>query len=149
MTHSDANPDDNRGSLIPIVAAVAIVVVALIAIGLLRLIRGDVQPDEDLVGTAVVGQNDALQRGNYADFQAFTCVAEQGTEARVLADQQQSKTAHGARIVDDVTGIAVSGDRATATVVYHFERSPDDKIKTATTFVRENGEWKVCSPGPR
>ena len=63
--------------------------------------------------------------------------------------RDRSKTAHGARIVDDLTGIAVTDDRATATVVYHFERSPDDKIKTATTFVRENGEWKVCSPGPR
>jgi len=149
MTNSDANSDESRGSLIPIVAAVAIVVVALIAIGLLRLIRGDIQPDEGRIGTAVVGQNDALQRGNYTDYETFTCVAEQGDEARVLADQQQSKTAHGARFVDDVTAIAVTGDRATATVVYHFERSPDDKIKTATTFVRENGEWKVCSPGPR
>jgi len=149
MTDPDADPDDNRGSLIPIVAAVAIVLVALIAIWVLRLIRGDVQPDEDLVGTAAVGQNDALQREDYADFQTFTCVAEQGTEARVLADQQQSKTAHGARFVDDVTGIAVNGDQATATVVYHFERSPEDRIKTAITFVRENSEWKVCSPGPR
>ena len=149
MTHSDANPDDNRGSLIPIVTAVAVIVVALIAIWVLRMFRGDVQPDEGRIGTAVVGQNDALQRGNYADFQTFTCVAEQGSEARVLTDQQQSKIAHGARIVDDLTGIAVTDERATATVVYHFERSPDDKIKTATTFVRENGEWKVCSPGPR
>jgi len=149
MTNPDADPGDNRGSLIPIVTAVAVIVVALIAIWVLRMFRGDVQPDEGRIGTAAVGQNDALQREDYADFQTFTCVAEQSTEARVLADQQQSKTAHGARIVDDLTGIAVTDDRATATVVYHFERSPDDKIKTATMFVRENGEWKVCSPGPR
>jgi len=149
MTHPDATPDDNRGSLMPVIAAVTIVAVALIAIWVLRMFRGDVQPDEGRIGTAAVGQNDALQREDYADFQTFTCVAEQGIEARVLADQQQSKTAHGARIVDDLTGIAVTDDRATATVVYHFERSPDDKIKTAMTFVRENGEWKVCSPGPR
>ena len=149
MTESDDDPDDRGTSLIPILTALAIIVVALIAIGLLRMIRGDVQPDEGRIGTAVVGQNDALQRGNYTDYQTFTCVAEQGTEARLLAEQQQSATAKGARFVDDVTAIAVTGDRATASVVYHFERSPDDKIKTATTFVRENGEWKVCSPGPR
>jgi hypothetical protein len=149
MTNPDADPDDNRPSLLPILTALALIGFALIAIVVLRMFRGDAQPDEGLIGTAAVGQNDALQRGDYADFQTFTCVAEQGTEARVLADQQQSETVHGARIVDDVTGIAVNGDRATATVVYHFERSPDDKIKTATTFVRENEEWKVCSPGPR
>ena len=149
MTHPDATPDDNRGSLMPVIAAVTIVAVALIAIWVLRMFRGDVQPDEDLVGTAIVGQNDALQRGNYADFQTFTCVSEQGTEAGVLADQRQSATAKGARFVDDVTGIAVTGDRATATVVYHFERSPDAKISSPMTFLRENDRWKVCSPGPR
>lgn len=149
MTNPDNDSDDTRPSLLPILTALAVIGIALIAIVVLRMFRGDVQPDEGLIGTAAVGQNDALQRGDYVDFQTFTCVAEQGTEARVLADQRQSTTAHGARIVDDVSGIAITDDRATATVVYHFERSPDDKIKAATTFVRENGQWKVCSPGPR
>ncbi|MBJ7401233.1 MAG: lumazine-binding protein, partial [Mycolicibacterium sp.] len=57
--------------------------------------------------------------------------------------------AKGARFVDDVTGIAVTGDRATATVLYHFERTPDAKISSPMTFLRENDRWKVCSPGPR
>ena len=55
----------------------------------------------------------------------------------------------GARFVDDVAGIAVTSDRATATVVYHFEKAPDDKTNSVMTFVRENGRWTVCSPGPR
>ena len=149
MTNPDSNPDDARPSLMPILTALAVIVVALIAIGVLRMFRGNETPDEGRVGVAAVGQNDALQRGDYADFRTYTCLAEQGTEARVLGDQRQSTTAKGARFVDDVADIAVTGDRATATVVYHFERSPDDKIKTPATFVRENGEWKVCSPGPR
>ncbi len=66
----------------------------------------------------------------------------------MLAHQGQSTIVKGARFVDDVTGVAVNGERATATVVYHFERSPADKIKSAMTFAREDGEWKVCSPGP-
>lgn len=148
MTNPDNNPDDDKPSLLPILTALAVIVVALIAIGLLRMFRGDETPDEGRIGVAAVGQNDALQRGDYTDFRTFTCLAEQSTEARVLADQQQSTTVKGARFVDDVTDIAVSGGRATATVVYHFERSPDDKIKTPATFVLENGEWKVCSPGP-
>ena len=143
------DPDDHRPSLIPIVTALTVIVVALGAIWLLRMFRGDEQPDEGRIGIAAVGQNDALQREDYAAFRIYTCLAEQGTEARVLADQRESKTAKGARFVDDVTGIAISGEQATATVLYHFERSPDEKIKTAATFVRQDGEWKVCSPGPR
>ena len=143
------DPDDHRPSLIPIVTALTVIVVALGAIWLLRMFRGDEQPDEGRIGIAAVGQNDALQREDYAAFRTYTCLAEQGTEARVLADQRESKTTKGARFVDDVTGIAISGEQATATVLYHFERSPDEKIKTAATFVRQDGEWKVCSPGPR
>jgi hypothetical protein len=115
----------------------------------LQMVAGDAQSDEDRVALAAVGQNDALQRGDYADFRTFTCIAEQGTESGVLTDQRQSSSAKGARFIDDVTGIAVTSDRATATVVYHFEKAPDDKISSATTFVRENGRWTVCSPGPR
>jgi hypothetical protein len=126
--------------------------VVLLALGVfwvLQLVAGDAQSDEARVALAAVGQNDALQRGDYADFRTFTCIAEQGTESGVLTDQRQSSSAKGARFVDDVTGIAVTSDRATATVVYHFEKAPDDKISSVMTFVRENGRWTVCSPGPR
>jgi hypothetical protein len=126
--------------------------VVLLALGVfwvLQMVAGDTQSDEARVALAAVGQNDALQRGDYADFRTFTCIAEQGTESGVLTDQRQSSSAKGARFVDDVTGIAVTSDRATATVVYHFEKAPDDKISSVMTFVRENGRWTVCSPGPR
>lgn len=146
MTESDA---EDRPTLMPVLTALAIVGVALIAFFVVRMLRGDVQPDEAGVGRAVVGQNDALQREDYADFRSFTCAAQQGAENQVLADHRQSVQAKGARFVDDVTGLAVTGDRATATVVYHFEKSADDKISAPMTFAREDGEWKVCSPGPR
>ena len=142
-------PTEDRPTFMPIVIAAAIVVVALGTIWALRFFRGDEFPDEGQVGRAVVAQNDALQRENYADFRNFTCAAQQGAEAQVLADQRQSKTAKGNRFVDDVTAFTATGDRATATVVYHFEKSPDDKVSTPMTFVRENGAWTVCSPGPR
>jgi hypothetical protein len=143
-------PDENRSTMMPLLTALAIVGVALIAVFALRLIGGgDTLPDDAAVGQAVVGQNDALQRGNYADFRSFTCTAQQGVESQVLADQRQSSGAKGARYVDDVKDIVVSGERATATVVYHFEKSKDDKLSTPMTFAREDGTWKVCSPGPR
>lgn len=136
--------------MMPILTALAVVGVALIAIFALRLIRGgDTLPDDAAVGRAAVGQNDALQRENYADFRAFTCAAQQGIESQVLADQRQSSSARGPRYVDDVKDVAVTGDSATATVVYHFEKSGDNKVSTPMSFVRENGDWKVCSPGPK
>lgn len=143
-------PESDRPSLLPILTALAVVGVALIAVFALRFIRGgDVVPDDAAVGQAVVGQNDALQRGNYRDFQDFTCSAQQGIETQVLSDQRQSGSTKGARYVDDVKDISVAGDSATATVIYHFEKSADDKVSAQMSFVRENGNWKVCSPGPK
>lgn len=146
MTESDG---ENRSTATPILAALAIVGIAAAGIVVAKLLRGDVQPDEGHIGRALVAQNDALQREDYVDFRSVTCVAQQGTENQVLAEQRQSTQAKGPRIVDDLTGLAVDGDQATATVVYHFEKSEDDKISVPMTFVKENGEWKVCSPGPR
>ena len=143
-------PDNDRPTLMPILTALVVVGVALLAVFLLRMIRGgDTVPDEAMVGEAVVGQNDALQRANYADFRTYTCANQQGIEAQVLADQRQSTSAKGARYVDDVKDVKVSGDSATATVVYHFEKAEDDKVSTPMSFVRENGTWKVCSAGPK
>jgi hypothetical protein len=34
-------------------------------------------------------------------------------------------------------------------VVYHFEKAKNDKLSTPMTFVREDGTWKVCAPGPK
>lgn len=144
------DPEDNPSTLMPMLTALAIAGVVLIGFFSLRLFGGDdTPPDEAAVGRAVVGQNDALQRGNYADFRTFTCLSQQGIESQVLVDQRQSVAAKGARYVEDVKDIAVTGDRATATVVYHFEKAKDDKLSTPMTFVREDGTWKVCAPGPK
>lgn len=144
-----AEPEEDRSSPLPILIALGVVGILLIAMVVLRIVRGDRVPDDVAVGRAVVAQNDAVQRSAYADFQRYTCAAEQGTEKQLLADQRQSMNAHGARYVDDVKDITVSGERASATVVYHFEKSESDKVSQAMTLVRENGDWKVCSPGPR
>lgn len=141
--------DENTGSSpMPILIALGVAAIVLIGFGISWLIRGDGMTEDTRVGRAAVGQNDALQRENYPDFRKYTCAAQQATEADVLARQQQSKSANGARYVDDVTGVKIDGDRATATVVYHFERTPDKRLDTPMTFVRESGDWKVCSPSP-
>ena len=140
---------ERKPSVMPIAIALAVVGVLLIGMVVSRLIKGDDVPEEALVGRAVVAQNDALQRENYPDFRRYTCAALQGAEAQVLDDQRKSKAAKGNRVVDDVKDIAIDGERATATAVYHFEKSPDSKVTAPMNFIRENATWTVCSPGPR
>lgn len=140
---------ESSSTALPIVIAFGIAAVVLIAVVAVRAGRGDEVRAEAGVGRAVVGQNDALQRGDYPGFRRFTCAAQQRTEAAVLGEQEGSRQAKGARFVDDVTGLTVDGETASAEVTYHFEKSPDGKVTTRMSFVRETDGWKVCSAGPR
>jgi hypothetical protein len=140
--------DADRPTITPFLAALAIIVLVVIAIGLFNFFGDDELPADQLVGRAAVGQNDALQRENYADYRDYTCSAQQGSEADILARQRDSVAKRGERFVDDVTNVVIDGERATATVTYHFDKAPDAKTGVETTFVREDGAWKVCSIGP-
>lgn len=139
--------------MVPFLAALAVISVVLIAIVLFNLIEGSDPTDEQQIGLAAVAQNDALQRENFADFRANTCGDEVGTETDFLDAQRKSVAEHGARYIDGVTAVTVDGERAHATVTYHFANDPDDKTGVSTTFVREAGAgggdpvWKVCSTG--
>ena len=132
----------------PFMGALAIIVVVVIAIWLFSVFEGDRTPEDQRVGRAAVGQNDALQRENFADFGAYTCEKVRGSEADMVARQRDSTAKRGARFVDDVTDVRIDGDRATATVTYHFDKAPDQKTPVPMTFSREDGAWKVCSTGP-
>ncbi len=137
-----------RPTMAPFLGALAIIVVVVIAIWLFSVFQGDTTPQDQQVGLAAVGQNDALQRENYADFTSYTCTHQRGSEADIIARQRDSAAKHGARFVDDVTDVQIDGDRATATVTYHFDKAPDDKKPVPMTFIREGAAWKVCSTGP-
>jgi hypothetical protein len=145
---SDGAEADGRTAL-PFLAALVIIVLVVIGIGVMTLMRRGEDSEREAVVKAVLAQNDALQRLDYADFRANMCAAEAGTESDVIAIQQKSAADRGARYVDNVTAVTIDGDRATAMIVYHFAGSEDSKIDHATTFVREDGSWRVCSPGPR
>jgi hypothetical protein len=132
----------------PFLGALAIIVIVVIAIAVFNIFGSDDVPEDQQIGRAAVGQNNALQRQHYADFRTYTCKAQHGNEAEVLARQRDSVAKRGERFVDDVTKIVIDGDRATATVTYHFDKAPDAKSDVTTTFVREDGAWKVCSLGP-
>lgn len=148
MSDSEATPGD-RPTAAPFLIALTIFVLVVIAIWLLNLFDDRGEPADQQVARAAVGQNDALQRQNYSDFRGYTCPAHTGDEAEVLAAQRDSVAQRGERFVDDVTDVAIDGDRATAKVTYHFDKAPDDKKVLDMTFIRDGDAWKVCSPGPR
>jgi hypothetical protein len=137
--------DEERGSLAPFVAAFAVFALVVIGVTVFTLTRGDGLTEAQRVGLAAVGQNDALQRQNYVDYQRYTCTQQQGTEADFIAAQQESLREHGARYVDDVTDVKIDGDRAGGTVAYHFEKDPNAKRSSPLAFARQDGQWKVCS----
>ena len=143
-----ADSEADRPTMAPFLGAFAIIVLVVIAIALFNVFGDNEPPADQQVGRAAVGQNDALQRQNYADFRTYTCRDQHGVEADILARQRDSVAKRGERFVDDVTDIKVDGDRATAKVTYHFGRAPDTKTGVDMTFVREDGAWKVCSTGP-
>jgi hypothetical protein len=147
VTEPDELPED-RPTMAPFLGALAIIVLVVIGIGLFNVFGSKEPPADQQVGRAAVGQNDALQRQNYADFRNYTCRDQQGVEADVLARQRDSVDKRGERFVDDVNEVKVDGERATGKVTYHFAKAPDTKTGVAMTFVREDGAWKVCSTGP-
>ncbi|KMO76633.1 lumazine-binding protein [Mycolicibacterium chlorophenolicum] len=143
-------PDDTStgSTATPFLGALAIIVAIVIAIWLFNVFSHDELTDSQQIGRAAAGQNDALQRGDFADFRSFTCAAEAGDESKVTAAHRDSVAKRGERFVDGVFDVAVDGDRATASVTYHFDKDPDAKQTVEATFLKEAGAWKVCSTGP-
>jgi hypothetical protein len=150
VSAAEPEPDPaDRPTMVPFLAALGFIVVVVIFIVVLNTIgvfgKDAPTPEQD-VRRAVVGQNDGLQRGDYSRFQTYTCKAQYGTEADVIAKQHDSVAKNGQRYVDSVSDIRFDGDKATATLTYHFDMTPDTKPTAPVALVREDGAWKVCSP---
>ncbi|MGP4055942.1 Rv0361 family membrane protein [Mycobacterium sp. 4D054] len=140
---------ESSGSAVaPFLGALAIITAVVIGIWLFNVFSGDGMSDDQQIARAASGQNDALQRGDYADFKVFTCAEQHAVESKVLDTQRSSVLRRGERFVDRVAGVAVDGDRATADITYYFDKDKDAKETVEMTFVREGGSWKVCSTGP-
>ncbi|MCX2710718.1 lumazine-binding protein [Mycolicibacterium sp. J2] len=143
---SDQDEPADRPTPAPFLGALVIIVIVITAIFVFN--RNSGGGDAELIGRAVSGQNDALQRQNYQDFLTYTCAGQHGTQAAVLGGQRNSVAKRGERYVDGVGNVVVNADRATAKVTYHFKNDEDTKVGADLAFVKEDGTWKVCSPGP-
>ena len=144
---TEPEPESDRPTMAPFLGALAIIVLIVCGIAVVNSFGSDGPTPEQDVNRAIVGQNDALQRQSYAAFRDFTCRAEQGSEADFLARQRDSVAKNGERYVDGVRNVRIDGDRAVAAVTYHFDKTPDTTSGAELTVAREDGTWKVCSPG--
>jgi hypothetical protein len=146
---TEAGDTPERSAIAPFLGALVIIVAVVIGIWLINVFSGDDLTDEQLIARAASGQNDALQRADYADFREFTCAGQLSDEAKVLAAQRDSVQKRGERFVDKVAGVDIEGDRASADITYYFDKDSNAKETVEMTFTREDGAWKVCSPGPK
>jgi hypothetical protein len=138
-------PEPDRPTIAPFLGALAVIAIVVIGIVLFNVFGSQHTTPGDQVAQAAVAQNDALQRRDYVAFRNFTCRAEQGLEADFLARQRDSVAKDGERYLDDVTDIRIDGDRASATVTYHFDKTAETKTPSELNFTKEDGAWKVCS----
>ena len=137
---------------LPFIIAVVVVVVVVIGV----LISNAVRPAEDRMSEDAKVQhaiNDYYTARNEADFDKYTaanCAAVRGAEGfptkdKFVADNRRSMDDNGQIKIPEITDLTVDGDRATARVHWHFEKSEDKKNVVDTTVVREDGKWKVCT----
>jgi hypothetical protein len=145
---SESESDPDKPTIVPFAGALAIIVLVVIGIFAFNSCSPADPSPEQQVGQAIVGQNDALQRQDFAAFQGFTCRAAQGTPEDFLATQRDSVSGHGERYVDDVADITIDGERATAKATYSFASDRDAKTTSDVALVHEDDAWKVC-PLPR
>ena len=145
MLDGDDLEGGERGSLWPFGAALAVFALVVIAVAVFTFTRDDGLTDEQRVGRAAVGQNDALQRQDYADYQRYTC-------ARRKALKLTSLLRNGIRRVSTAPGTSTTSPASRSTTTERprpwpttSRRTPNSKRTTELTFVRQDGQWKVCS----
>lgn len=135
----------------PFLVALVVVVAAVGGIVASHIFR----PAEDRAGDSAQVQyaiNDIYNARNNVDYNAYrdhTCAADRNstgfpTEAQFTAANQKSREDNGRIVIPEISDVQVSGDRATATVHWHFDKKSDQTQTTKVAAVREDGNWKVC-----
>ncbi|MFT4127251.1 MAG: hypothetical protein QM662_13615 [Gordonia sp. (in: high G+C Gram-positive bacteria)] len=135
----------------PFLAALAVVVIAVVLVLSSNLLRPATERagDSGQVQQAISDYYDARNNVDYPAFADLTCARDRTAEdfpdaARFRADTERSLSAKGRIVIPEITDLTVTGDRARATVHWHFDKDPDDIATTQLVAVRENENWKVC-----
>ena len=132
-------------------AALLIVVLAAAGIGLSYLFRpADERGDDSTkVQYAINAYYTARNNVDYSAYRDATCAATRDStqfpsESNFETTEKKSLEDNGRVVIPEITDLSVSGERATATVHWHFDNKSDQKQTTAVVALREDGNWKVC-----
>ncbi|WHU47590.1 hypothetical protein QNM97_00800 [Gordonia sp. L191] len=137
----------------PFWVALVVVVLAAGGIALSYVFR----PAEDRASDSAKVQyaiNDLYTARNNVDYTAFrehTCGADLNSagfpsQPEFATQNRQSLETNGRIVIPTISDVTVSGDRATATVHWHFDKKSDQTQTTKVAAIREDGNWKVCKP---
>jgi hypothetical protein len=83
---------------------------------------------------------------NYDTFTRWTCAAKLPPRDEFLTRATASRDVNGPIVIPPgkIADVAINGDRASATVSWHYGKKTDAVTTTATTLVRQDNQWKVC-----
>ncbi|GED99142.1 Rv0361 family membrane protein [Gordonia crocea] len=132
----------------PFLAALAVVVVLIGVILIVQWVRpfSDRISDEDTVRIAVNDHYTARNAVNYDSFRAATCAAKVPPRAEFESTNTRSREANGRIVIPQgqIADVTITGDKASATVTWHYEKRATENQKTPTTLIRQDDKWKVC-----
>ena len=152
---SDLDADDQRPrtwkDAWPFWSALVIVVVAILAVVLSNMLRPAEEraSDSGQVQFAINDNYTARNNVDYGKFKQSTCAADTSSssfisEQEFVSQNRTSVESKGRIVIPEITDVTVNGDRATARVHWHFDKTPDDKQTTSVVVVKDDGTWKLC-----
>ncbi|NNH70339.1 hypothetical protein HLB23_10760 [Nocardia uniformis] len=151
-TDSKQAPDFPRSRRAGLIAgSVVIVVVIAGVVGGIALRSGDPAPsDTQRIDTAIRDFYDALNAGGPAQAVTTACAQDRIDFEAIPADQRTAMDRNRFTVsIDAVEDIAITGDRATATVRGSMAPTASPQAAQASNAQQhlreEDGAWKVCS----
>jgi len=121
----------------------------VIAIALFNIFGDNGSPSDQQVGRSSGGQNDALQRQDYARLPYLTCRDQQGIQAECACLGNGIRwDRRGQRFVDDVTDVVIDGDRGKRQVTYHFRQHRMSKPVFDDVPCVRTRAWRSVRPAP-
>ena len=153
---SDVDADDQRPrtwkDAWPFWVALVIVVLAILGVVLSNVLRPAEEraSDSGQVQFAINDNYTARNNVDYGKYKQTTCAADTSSSSFISEQEfvRQNRTlveSKGRIVIPEITDVAVNGDRATAKVNWHYDKTPDDKQTTSVVVVKDDGTWKLCT----
>ncbi|UEA57617.1 hypothetical protein LK459_13405 [Gordonia otitidis] len=133
---------------------IALVVVALAILGV--VLSNVLRPaqerasDSGQVQFAINDNYTARNNVDYGKYKESTCAADTSSPsfisgAEFVRQNRTSVESKGRIVIPEITDVTVNGERATARVHWHFDKTPDDEQTTSVVVVKDDGRWKLCT----